>query len=248
MLSIEAYSAAIGAFYSKMNCPRKIKVVAGFDSSNFKKLHKLICSTAYFLCPIVFYVTFLLNLHYSLVKAGNLAREGVETNPGLRNFAINKVVQESHHQGDMRYGEDSAGRQCTANAHFAIVFSAIKSVRLWKSFDLDNVLEQGDKIFKDVCNARGVLEALVNDELPLNLQIEGASISVTRLALESNLFSERNNLFENYIHYSPSEKGNGAIFTCAGYSIATIWSNNDVFIFDSHSHNTKICMIQMPEQ
>ena len=52
-------------------------------------------------------------------------------------------------------------------------------------------------------------------------------------------FLEKNNLFENYRHYRPSEKGNGAIFTCAGFSVAVLWTQNHFYVFDSHSRNSK---------
>ena len=52
------------------------------------------------------------------------------------------------------------------------------------------------------------------------------------------LFAEKNNLYENYRHYSESDRENGAILTCGGYSVATIWAENNVFLFDSHSRNT----------
>ena len=57
------------------------------------------------------------------------------------------------------------------------------------------------------------------------------------LVFESNLFVERNDFFANYRNYTESERGNGAIFTRAGFSIAIIWWNNSIFVFDSHSRN-----------
>ena len=38
-----------------------------------------------------------------------------------------------------------------------------------------------------------------------------------------------------------SERGNRAIFTSAGFSIAIIWWNNSLFVFDSHSRNADGC-------
>ena len=61
------------------------------------------------------------------------------------------------------------------------------------------------------------------DELPLQIIIERHSVSVKMLAHESNLFAERDDLFENYKSYSDVENGNGAIFMCCGFSIAIIW-------------------------
>ena len=57
------------------------------------------------------------------------------------------VAQASHHQGNSKHGE-SAWMQCTSNAYFVIIFFAIKSTDVRKTFDLDYILEQGDKVLK----------------------------------------------------------------------------------------------------
>ena len=102
-----------------------------------------------------------LNLHYGSVILRNLTSEdGVESSPGPRPFAIRKVAQASHHQGDIRYRSDSGRKQCKANAYFAIIFSSIKRVSLWKFLDLDYVLEQGDKIFKKVYEDKNCINIL----------------------------------------------------------------------------------------
>ena len=56
-----------------------------------------------------------INLDYKCVKSSQLTREGLESNPGPRNYVIKKVLLASHHQGHSRYG-DSAGMQCTSIA------------------------------------------------------------------------------------------------------------------------------------
>ena len=106
------------------------------------------------------------NLHYGLVRTTKLTCEGAESNPGPRTYIIKKTIQASHHQGHVRYGR-SGGMQCTSNAYLAIIFSTIKNINTWKLIDLDYILEQGDRVFKDV----GVNQALAVDELPLNIGI-----------------------------------------------------------------------------
>ena len=105
-------------------------------------------------------------------------------------------------------------------------------------FDLVYVLKQGDKIFKKVCEDKKLYEYLAVDELTLNFPLERTNVSAGRIAHESLLFAENNNLFENYRHYSESDRGNGAIFTCGGYHVAIIWAANNVFLFDLRSWNT----------
>ena len=102
---------------------------------------------------IILLQTLQMNLHYALVRVSKLTEEVIEINPGPENikwnYAIKKVEQASHHQGNSEFGE-SAGMQCTSNAYFAIIFSPMKSIDIWKTFDLDYILEQGDNIFKQV--------------------------------------------------------------------------------------------------
>ena len=123
--------------------------------------------------------------------------------------------------------------QCTSNAYLAIIFSTIKNIDTWKPFDLDYILEQEDGVFKDV----DMNQALVVDELPLNINIEDVHISTKMLVSESNLFIERNDFFANFRNYTEFKRGNSAIFTCSGFSIAIIQWINSLFVFDSHSRN-----------
>ena len=187
----------------------------------------MICFLEVILCSAIIIIAYL-NLHYSSVILINLTSEGVEINPGPRPFPIRSFAW--HHQGDnIRYGSDSAGKQCTPNAYFAITFSSIKRVSVWKCFDLDYLLERGDKIFKKDCKYKKRYEYLAVDELLLNFSLEGTNVSARRLLHESLLFAEKNNLFKNFSHYSESDRGHGEILTCRGYSVATIWAENNVF-------------------
>ena len=61
---------------------------------------------------------------------------GSNSSAGLRNFAIKKSIQASHHQGHLKYRE-SAGMQCKSNAYFFIVYSVIKRPSISKSWGLD---------------------------------------------------------------------------------------------------------------
>ena len=173
-----------------------------------------------------------ITLHYKCVKASQLTREDIKSNPGPRNYAIKKALLASHHQGHSRYG-DSAGMQCTIIAYFSIIYSAVKRVGLWKSLDLDIILAQGDELFQSV----RINEPLAVDELPLTFSFEGHDISCQRLCHESHLFVDIDNLFENYRHYNSDQMGNGAIFTCGGFSFATIMVCELFFLFDSHNRN-----------
>ena len=88
---------------------------------------------------------------------------------------------------------------------------------------------RGIKFSKRIANIEKKYEYLAVDELLLNFPLEGTNVSARRLLHESLLFAEKNNLFKNFSHYSESDRGNGEILTCRGYSVATIWAENNVF-------------------
>lgn len=61
--------------------------------------------------------------------------EGIESNQGLLyggTYGVRTAVQGTFHQGNSRFSE-TAGIKCTSNAYFAIMFSTIKTVSLWKA-------------------------------------------------------------------------------------------------------------------
>ena len=59
-----------------------------------------------------------------------------------KSLCIKKAVLGSHHQGILKYGE-AAGIQCTSNAFIAVCFSAVKNASVWKSWDIDFILDHG---------------------------------------------------------------------------------------------------------
>ena len=60
------------------------------------------------------------------------------------------------------------------------------------------------------------------DDLPLNFINEGHNVSVKIFGYKSNLFAERDGLFESFRSYSDAVKGNGANFMCCWFSKAII--------------------------
>ena len=54
-------------------------------------------------------------------------------------FTIIKVVQATHHRGDVRYGS-SRGAQCSCMFLMSISWTLFRSPGLWDKFDLDSIL------------------------------------------------------------------------------------------------------------
>ena len=53
-------------------------------------------------------------------------------------YAIQKVVQGSHHQCHIQHGR-SAAMQHTSNVYLEIIFSVVKNVSVWKSYNIMKV-------------------------------------------------------------------------------------------------------------
>ena len=156
----------------------------------------------------------------------------IESNPGPPvdsvTFKIEKAVLGSFHQGHSKFGS-SSGIQCSCNALYAICFSLMKKVSIWKSWDLDYILENGDAVFTVI----GIPRALSMNELPQNIMIENHNIEIEMLSEHFGLLGQ-NELFKDHKF---CDTGNGLIFTTGGFSFSLIWSKNSVFLFDSHSRD-----------
>ena len=63
-----------------------------------------------------------------------------------------KVVQTTHHQGDIRYGMSSRGIQCSCMSLMSVSWTLFKCESIWDSFDLDCILQKGDILFKSLNN------------------------------------------------------------------------------------------------
>ena len=70
------------------------------------------------------------------------------------------------------------------------------------------------------------------------MQIESLDIKLKMLQHHSDLFNNID-LLIHHKRLTPNEIGNGAIFTCAGFSFALIWTKKFIFVFDSHSRNSQ---------
>ena len=157
------------------------------------------------------------SLYYKLllIDAGD-----IETNPGPQ---ILKAILGSFHQGPPKFGS-TAGIQCSCNALFSIYFSVIKKVTVWKTWELDYILENGDKLFKSL----NIPRSLLFHELPLVFAIENQQFDIEMLMNSFGLLNQHD-IFEDRKHMNSADIGNGLIFMTGGYSISLIWSKNSIF-------------------
>ena len=230
MITIEEYRAKIGCF-----CHKAQKCKQKYSKCTFENYRS---SLSYPVClqifvMFIFILTLRFNINMTLKKLSMLLIDGdIESNPGP-DYKIQKTVSGSFHQGHVKFGY-SAGTQCSCNALYAICYSSVKKVSIWKYWDVDYILEHGDAVFKSV----GILRSLSMNELPNNVQVENNTLKIEMLDNFVGLLGY-NSVFAN--HVSLCDIGNGLIFTTAGYCISLIWSKNSIVLFDSHSRDNDGC-------
>ncbi|CAC5380567.1 unnamed protein product [Mytilus coruscus] len=88
----------------------------------------------------------------------------------------NWVVQGSFHQGDIRFGIDS-GKQCVANCLSALGHSKLKDLNDWDPMHLDNVLIDGNEIYR---NIHGDNTHLLVSDLPGMIDMSGKLLEISR--------------------------------------------------------------------
>ena len=84
------------------------------------------------------------------------------------------------------------------NALFSLCWSTIKRVSVWKTWDMDYILEKGDLLYKSL----NVHTPLCIDELPrhVNVNIDGCSLTVRLLSQEQGKIS--NNITTDFLKVS----------------------------------------------
>ena len=152
---------------------------------------------------------------------------------------ISKIVQGTHHQGDIRYGT-TAGIQCLCISLMAVCWSLAKSISRWDSNDFDRILRKGDELFKslDKFGLPGV------EDLPTKIDIYSHSIAVALLENRTAKISSTYLTSTGDIIGNCSSLGNGALLIINGYSLGVIWGKNCFFIFDLHSKNSSSNIFQ----
>ena len=79
----------------------------------------------------------------------------------IRDYVIFRLVQTTHHQGDVRYGA-SRGIQYSCMSLISVSWLLLKSPGLWYRSHLDYILDKGDHLLKFI----GKFEYLGREDLP----------------------------------------------------------------------------------
>ena len=67
----------------------------------------------------------------------------------MSNELMLSSIQGSFHQGNSKFGE-TAGMQCSCSSILSICYSKFRKISLWKYHDLDFILNEADKNFKQL--------------------------------------------------------------------------------------------------
>ena len=150
---------------------------------------------------------------------------------------IKKIVLGNFNQGDNKFG-NSSGKQCSCMSLTAICWTSIRKITIWKAFDNDFILVQGDKLYKSTQMER----YLSYDEIPTEVTFEMAGNVNVEFVRVTDGFCDNSNEPDNFIdqNYFYSDNTNGIIFVFKDMCVAILKdTKRNVYVFDSHSRNEK---------
>ncbi|GFO13383.1 tigger transposable element-derived protein 6 [Plakobranchus ocellatus] len=119
----------------------------------------------------------------TLTANKKLAAQGKATKKRLFRNDKRQFVQAAFHQGTAEiFAEDTRGRQCTAMATSAIVYSTVKATASWTVNDLNQILIFGDYLYKEIDeqlpeNEHGYL---LISEIPHRISLFGTTVYLQR--------------------------------------------------------------------
>ena len=148
-------------------------------------------------------------------------------------YNILKYVEGSFNQGYPKYGE-TAGRQCVCNFIISVLWSKIRHVSLWRTSDLDYVLNNGDTL----CKSLGIDRYLDIDDIPQQLHLEGFPVIIRKVCVYQNETFRTVPHFLSQLQLLISSECNGAIFIITDSAIAIIFHAGFYYICDSHSRDS----------
>ena len=146
----------------------------------------------------------------------------------IRDYTIIKVVQDSHHQGDVRYGA-SRGIQCSCMLLISVSWTLLKPPGLWNKFDLDCILGKGNQLFRFI----GKFRYFGVEDLPQEFMIANCPINVELLESKTGEITAVAYLLSiAEIVKSARQTGTRALLIVI---LGLIWGTDSIYLFDSHS-------------
>ena len=167
---------------------------------------------------------------------------GIEQNPGLtpnsEAIPFTVVAAGTFHQGQTdQFSDQSVGRQCVPNSVAAIAFSKLKHTTKWASLHMDNILQEGDALYKQMHSPHVFLEL---EELPTHTKPFSNDFTIYKM---SDIYGT--------IHKTVIEKALNAVFPTGtngdavlllgdqkgAYASSVMYVDGKYYIFDAHSRS-----------
>ena len=146
-------------------------------------------------------------------------------------YTIIKVVQATHHQGDVRYGI-STDIQCSCMSLISVSWTLFRCPGQWDKLDLDGILGKREQFFK----SPGKFRYLGIKNLPQEFLTEGFKVNAQFLENKTREISGRALLLSIVeIVNCFQQIGIGALLIVNNYILGIIWGNCSVYLFDLYS-------------
>ena len=157
------------------------------------------------------------------------------------------TVQGTFHQGDTsHFNQNTAGRQCMANAVAGAVYATMLPINFWTSSALDHILVEGDNLYSRRCNSRydylqfsdiHQTEHLFREQYVINAGEPMTGLVATTRPQTPPFFSLRQAIGTMEV---PQRWTYGVLTMAeetAGVSVLLCIRQGNYYIFDSHSRN-----------
>ncbi|XP_077968311.1 uncharacterized protein LOC144422216 [Styela clava] len=163
----------------------------------------------------------------------------------LKRLAL-KVVTGEFSQSDARFNFSSRGRQCIANCLIALIKHANTRATLWRSNDLDEILVEGDKLYRGVQDFLGYIDNyLMVTELPSTYELNDVLYEIKYQSPLTGAVGSSEAPSEHMVGIMSLADALAetfsssvcALFTLNSNTLGIIKDESTYFVFDPHSRN-----------
>ncbi|XP_077972734.1 uncharacterized protein LOC144427420 [Styela clava] len=157
-----------------------------------------------------------------------------------------KVVTGEFSQSDARFNFSSRGRQCIANCLIALIKHANTRATLWRSNDLDEILVEGDKLYRGVQDFLGYFDNyLMVTELPSIYELNDVLYEIKYHSPLTGAVGSSEAPSEHMVGIMSLADALAetfsssvcALFTLNSNTLGIIKDESTYFVFDPHSRN-----------
>ena len=153
-------------------------------------------------------------------------------------YILVNSIQGSFHQGNVEKFGDTAGRQYTCMALFAIAYASFKRLGILQKCDLDVILMNGVQL----CKSLDRTDYLSVIDLSQTFQVGSVRVNVeyniNKYGTLTNGTVSTEELSEIFRPISDKLQEKNALFFVQGFCFAMFFRNHILYIFDSHSRNS----------